>query len=64
MYKLTDCITVFFARLTKEIYRTTTYKYSCESSALFIEGVSAPKSTPKSKGYIYSWSPSLPQKVD
>ena len=54
MYKLTDCITVFFARLTKEIYRTTTYKYSCESSALFIEGVSAPKSTPKSKGYIYS----------
>ena len=24
-----------------EIYRTTTYKYACESSALFIEGVSA-----------------------
>ena len=40
MYKLTDCITVFFARLTKEIYRTTTNKHSCESSALFIEGVS------------------------
>ena len=41
MYKLTDRIIVFFARLTKEIYRTTTYKYSCESSALVIEGVSA-----------------------
>ena len=41
MYKLMDCIIVFFARLTKEIYRTSTYKYSCESSALFIEGVSA-----------------------
>ena len=34
MYKPMDG---FFARLKEEIYRTTTYKYSYESSALFKE---------------------------
>ena len=61
MYKLTDCIIVFFARLTKEIYRTTTYKYSCESSALFIEGVSATLHLNRKVTFIDDL-PSLPQK--
>ena len=61
MYKLTDCIIVFFARLTKEIYRTTTYKYSCESSALFIEGVSATLHLNRKVTFINDL-PSLPQK--
>ena len=61
MYKLTDCIIVFFARLTKEINRTTTYKYSCESSALFIEGVSATLHLNRKVAFINDL-PSLPQK--
>ena len=63
MYKLTDCIIVFFARLTKEIYRTSTYKYSCESNALFIEGVSATLHLNRKVTFINDL-PSLPQKVD
>ena len=58
MYKLTDCIIVFFARLTKEIYRTTTY--SCESSA-FIEEVSATLHLNRKVKFINDL-PSLPQK--
>ena len=61
MYRLTDCIIVFFARLTKEIYRTTTCKYSCESSALFIEGVSATFHLNR-KVTFSNDLPSLPQK--
>ena len=63
MYKLTDCIIVFFARLTKEIYRTSTYEYSCESGALFIEGVSATLHLNQKVTFINDL-PSLLQKVD
>ena len=63
MYKLTDCIVVIFARLTTEIYRTTTYKYCCESSALFIEEVSATLHLNR-KVTLINDLPSLPQKVD
>ena len=61
MYKMTDCIIVFFARLTKEIYRTTTYKYSCERSTLFNEGVSATLHLNRKVTFINDLS-SLPQK--
>ena len=61
MSKLTDCIIVFFARLTKEIYRTTTYKHLSESSALFIEVVSATLHLNRKVTFINDL-PSLPQK--
>ena len=59
MYKLKVCI---FRSFNKGIYRTTTYEYSCESSALFIEGVSATLHLNRKVTFINDL-PYLPQKT-
>ena len=61
MYKLTDCIIVFFARLTKEILKTTAYKYNSLNKALLSQ--EARPYTQIKRLHLLMFSSLVPQKV-